>query len=109
VLVPGSSTIEMTYKLPVQLENLPSELRVEEVQPKEVTATFTGAKRTFYFFDPSRLKVTVDLSAAEAGRKILRLSEQNIRHPPNLTLQQLNPLTLRISLEKTPRPDSEKG
>lgn len=109
VLVPGSSTIEMTYKLPVQLENLPSELRVEEVQPKEVTATFTGAKRTFYFFDPSRLKVTVDLSAAEAGRKILRLSEQNIRHPPNLTLQQLNPVTLRISLEKTPRPDSEKG
>jgi diadenylate cyclase len=109
VLVPGSSTIEMTYKLPVQLENLPAELRVEEVQPKEVTATFTGAKRTFYFFDPSRLKVTVDLSAAEAGRKILRLSEQNIRHPPNLTLQQLNPVTLRISLEKTPRPDSEKG
>jgi len=109
VLVPGSSTIEMTYKLPVQLENLPAELRVEDVQPKEVSATFTGAKRTFYFFDPSRLKVTVDVSAAEPGHKILRLSEQNIRHPPNLTLQQLNPMTLRISLEKTPRPDSEKG
>jgi hypothetical protein len=109
VLVPGSSTIEMTYKLPVQLENLPAELRIEDVQPKEVSATFTGAKRTFYFFDPSRLKVTVDVSTAEPGRKILRLSEQNIRHPPNLTLQQLNPTTVRISLEKTPRPDNEKG
>jgi uncharacterized protein (TIGR00159 family) len=109
VLVPGSSTIEVTYKLPVQVENLPAELRVEDVQPKEVSATFTGAKRTFYFFDPARLKVSVDLSSAEAGRKILRLSEQNIRHPQTLTLQQLNPATLRISVAKSPREESEKG
>ncbi|HWH79796.1 MAG TPA: diadenylate cyclase [Candidatus Binatus sp.] len=109
VLVPGSSTIEVTYKLPVQVENLPVELRVEDLQPNEVSATFTGPKRTFYFFDPSRLKVTVDLSSAEIGRKTLRLSEQNIRHPQNLTLQQINPLTLRISVAKSPRAESEKG
>jgi len=109
VLVPGSSTIEVTYKLPVQVENLPAELRVEDLQPNEVSATFTGPKRTFYFFDPSRLKVTVDLSSAEIGRKTLRLSEQNIRHPQNLTLQQINPLTLRISVAKSPRAESEKG
>jgi hypothetical protein len=108
-LVPGSSTIEVTYKIPVQVENLPADLRVEEIQPAEVTATFTGAKRTFYFFDPGRLKVSVDLSSAEPGRKVLRLSEQNIRHPPNLTLQQLNPPTIRISVAKAPRPESDKG
>jgi uncharacterized protein (TIGR00159 family) len=109
VLVPGSSTIEASYNLPVQVENLPPELRVEQIQPKEVSATFTGPKRTFYFFDPGRLKVTVDLSSGEAGHKTLRLSEQNIRHPQNLTLQQLNPVTVRISIVKVLRDEKEKG
>ena len=109
VLVPGSSTIEVTYKLPVQVENLPGDMRVEELQPREISATFVGPKRTFYFFDPTRLKVTVDLSAAAIGHTTLRLSEQNIRHPQTLTLQQLNPATLRISIAKSARKESESG
>ena len=109
VLVPGSSTVEETYKIPVQVENLPPNLRVENIQPPEINATFTGPKRTFYFFDAGKLKVSLDLSTAEEGRKVLRLTEQNIRHPPNLTLQQLNPATIRISLEKPPRQESDKG
>ena len=109
VLVPGSSTVEATFKIPVQVENLPPNLRVENIQPPEINATFTGPKRTFYFFDAGKLKVTLDLSTAEEGRKVLRLTEQNIRHPPNLTLQQLNPTTIRISLEKSPRQESDKG
>lgn len=109
VLVPGSSTIEVSFKLPVQVENLPADLRVEEMQPKVISATFVGPKRSFYFFDPSRLKVSVDLSSAAAGRKTLRLSEQNVRHPQNLTLQQLNPAMLQISIAKSPRKENENG
>ena len=109
VLVPGSSTMEMTYKVPVQVENLPTALRVEDLQPNEVSATFTGPKRTFYFFDPGKLKITVDLSSAEIGRKTLHLSAQNIRYPQNLTLQQLNPATLRISVRKSSHDEGEKG
>lgn len=109
VLVPGSSTIEVTYKLPVQVENLPTGLRVEDLQPNAVSATFTGAKRTFYFFDPGKLKVAVDLSTTEPGRKTLRISEQNVRHPPTLTLQQLAPTTVRVVVRKSQREQEDKG
>ena len=109
VLVPGSSTVEVTYKLPVQVQNLPAEYHVDEVQPTEVNATFTGPKRAFYFFDPTKLKVTVDVSSAEIGHKTLRLSEQNVQHPQDLTLQQLNPSTLRISVRKVSREQEDKG
>lgn len=109
VLVPGSSTIEVTYKLPVQVQNLQPDYRVEEVQPAEVNATFTGPKRAFYFFDPSKLRVDIDLSTTEAGRKTLRLSEQNVRHPQTLTLQQLTPATVRVMVRKTQPDQEDKG
>ncbi|HMA80368.1 MAG TPA: diadenylate cyclase [Candidatus Binatia bacterium] len=109
VLVPGSSTIEVTYKLPVQVQNLQPEYRVEEVQPTEVNATFTGPKRAFYFFDPSKLKVDVDLSTTEPGRKTLRISEQNVRHPQTLTLQQLSPATVRVLVRKNQKDQEDKG
>jgi diadenylate cyclase len=109
VLVPGSSTIEVTYKVPVQVENLPTALRVEDLQPNEVTATFTGPKRTFYFFDPGKLKVAVDLSTSEPGRRTVRISEQNVRHPPTLTLQQLAPTTVRVVVRKNQREQDDKS
>ncbi len=109
VLVPGSSTVEVTYKLPVQVQNLAPDYHVEEVQPSEVNATFTGPRRAFYFFDPSKLKVTVDLASAETGRKTLRLSEQNVQHPQDLILQQLDPQTLRVSVRKVSREQDDKG
>jgi diadenylate cyclase len=100
VLVPGSSTMEITYKLPVQAQNLAPEYRVENMEPSAVTATFTGPKRAFYFFDPNKLRVEIDLSTPEVGRRILRISEQNVRHPPNLTLQQLSPNTVRVTVRR---------
>jgi YbbR domain-containing protein len=85
------------------VQNLPPEYRVAEIQPAAVSATFTGPKRSFYFFDPnrSRLRIDIDLSSVDAsGRRTVRISEQNVRHPPNITLQQLNPATVRVTVRK---------
>jgi uncharacterized protein (TIGR00159 family) len=110
VLVPGSSTVEMIYKIPVVAQNLPPDYRVEEIQPAEVTATFTGPKRSFYFFDPSRLRVEIDVSSVDAKPKTVRITEQNVRHPANITLQQLNPNTVIVAVSKVPRePPADKS
>jgi uncharacterized protein (TIGR00159 family) len=109
VLIPGSSTVEVTYKLPVQVQNLPADYHVEEVMPSQVNATFTGPRRAFYFFDPGKLRVTVDLSSTETGRKVLRLTEQNVQHPQDLTLRELDPQTLRVSVRKVSREQPDKG
>lgn len=106
VLVPGSSTIEVNYKIPVIAQNLPQDYRLDEIQPTVVTATFIGPKRAFYFFDPSRLRVEIDLSSVDPGRKTVRIGEQNVRHPANITMQQLNPNTVRINVGKPKREPS---
>jgi hypothetical protein len=40
----------------------------------------------------------------------VRITEQNVRHPANITLQQLNPNTVRITVRKVQQePPAEKG
>jgi diadenylate cyclase len=109
VFVPGSKNTEITYEVPVELRNLPQQLALERVQPPEIKATFTGPRRAFYLFDSRKLKVSVDASLAELGRRTFRLSDENIRHPPDLTLQALEPSTLQISVTKVVTRDGEKN
>jgi uncharacterized protein (TIGR00159 family) len=110
VLVPGSERIEVTYHIPVTVDNLPSDLSLESVKPSDVQATFVGPKRAFYLFDPTKLKVTVDASLAESGRRTFRISEQNVQYPKDLNLQELSPSTLQISVSKlSAKNDQRKG
>jgi hypothetical protein len=44
--------------------------------------------------------VAIDVSMAELGRRTFNISEQNIRYPKELTLQELNPTTLKLSVKK---------
>jgi diadenylate cyclase len=109
VFVPGSKKVEATYRIPVEVQNLPQDLSLERIQPPEVKATFTAPRRAFYLFNPTKLKVTVDASLAEIGRRTFRISDLNIRHPPELTLQELEPSTLHISVTRTPTKNGEKS
>jgi len=108
VFVPGSKIIEVKQQIPIKVENLSPDLHLEAVQPPEVNATFTGPRRAFYLFDPKQLKVTVDVSLAELGRRTFPISERNLRYPKDLTLQELSPSTLRISVRRVPRGDGEQ-
>jgi diadenylate cyclase len=105
IFVPGSKTIQVAYKIPVSVENLPAGMKIEEIDPAQVSATFTGPRRAFYLFDARKIKVTVDVALAELGRRNFPITEQNIRYPKDLTLQEINPSTLKLSVKKTSPPD----
>ncbi|HXG51972.1 MAG TPA: diadenylate cyclase [candidate division Zixibacteria bacterium] len=108
IFVPGSKTVETTFKVPVVVENLPADLRLEEIQPPEVAATFTGPRRAFYLFDRRKLRFTVDGSLAELGRRTFNLSERNIRVPKDMNLQEINPAAVRLSLKRASSDSSPK-
>jgi uncharacterized protein (TIGR00159 family) len=105
IFVPGSKTVEVSYKVPVNVVNLPANFQVEAIEPPVVTATFLGPRRAFYLFDRKKLTVAVDVALVELGRRRFNISEQNIRYPKDLTLQELNPSTIRISVKKAPAPE----
>jgi len=110
VFVPGAKTIQVQYKIPVAVQNLPANLTLEEIQPPVVSATFIGPRRSFYLFDIGKVKATVDATMAEVGRRTFTISEQNLRYPKELTLEELTPSSVRISVKRMPRQDTaERG
>lgn len=100
VFVPGAKVMEATYRIPVQVQNIPADYELESFQPTEVEATFSGPRRAFYFFHPKRLKVMVDASTAESGRRTFMITPQSIRHPNEITVEEVKPQTLRLTLRR---------
>jgi diadenylate cyclase len=109
VLVPGSEKIEATYNVPVAVDNLPQDLTLDSVKPDRVQATLVGPKRAFYLFDPSKVKVTVDASLIDSGRRTFRITEQNLSFPKDLNLQDLTPTTLQISVSRQSAKNDQKN
>jgi hypothetical protein len=94
--------VEVSYKIPVIVENVPANMQVEAVDPPAVNATFAGPRRAFYLFDANTVKITVDASLAELGRRTFNISEQNVRgQPRDMRLQDITPPMVRLSVRKT--------
>ncbi|MGH7860456.1 MAG: diadenylate cyclase, partial [Candidatus Binatia bacterium] len=105
LFVPGSTTSRVTLRVPVTVENLPSDLVLNGVEPKEVEATFSGVRRAFYLFERNRLRVTIDGSLASLGRRTFKISEQNIRLPPEVVLEDVEPPAVKITVGRNVEPE----
>jgi uncharacterized protein (TIGR00159 family) len=102
LFVPGSKLVEVNYKVPITVENLPANLQIEAIDPPVVSATFSAPLRTFYLFDQKKIRVSADVAMAELGRRTFTLSDKDLRFPKELTLQEFSPTSVRISVKAAP-------
>jgi len=102
LFVPGSRPEEMILHMPIEVVNLPDGATVETIEPTQVQATFTGPKRAFALLNSRDLAVTVDASRAKPGQRTFAISEENLRHPPSLTVQNLQPRRVKVALVEVP-------
>jgi uncharacterized protein (TIGR00159 family) len=102
LFVPGSRPAEMMLRVPVEVVNIPDGTVVSRIEPPEVQATFTGPRRAFALLNSRDLTVTLDASQAKVGRRTFTVSEDNLRHPPSLTVQTLAPARVRVALAESP-------
>jgi uncharacterized protein (TIGR00159 family) len=105
VFVPGSKVSDGTFQIPIAVENLPPNVVVDSVQPREVTVTFTGPRRAFYLFSKEKLKVSVDGSMVEFGRRDVarrtyRITAKDVQYPNDLTIKELEPTTVKIAVRR---------
>ena len=107
LFIPGSRPSTFTYSVPVRLENLPPDYVVESIDPPKVTVVFTGLRRAFYLFDAKKLSVGIDAALASRGRRTFKISDDEIDHPEDLTLEQVTPSRVKVSLRRAG--DEEKA
>jgi len=102
LFVPGSKIVEVSYNVPVTVENLPANLQLEAIDPPVIHATFSAPSRTFYLFDRKKIRISANVALAELGRRTFALSEQDLRYPKELTLQDFSPNSIKISVKAAP-------
>jgi len=104
-VVPGSRPLEQSFKVPVEVTNLPPGVEVQEVTPAAVGITLSGRRRDFYLFAPRFVRVTIDATRAKpGGRPMFPVLGRDVRYPQALTLEDIEPDEVKILVRKAAPP-----
>ena len=90
-------SIQRDFMVPLEYRKISQEWEVEGFRDKEATVTLTGPSQAFDLFEPSTLKISVDLSTLQEGQQEIVLSSDTIRIPSNLSLVKIQPETIMIN------------
>src|SRR5262245_8991609 len=107
-VVPGARPLEQTFKVPVQVANLPPDLVLDDVKPRDVEVKLSGLRREFYLFNPRFLRVTLDGRPAGDGQRTFPVHDSDLHFPKSLTLDSIEPDTVRIKVRRAESPPPEE-
>lgn len=88
------------FPVPIEYTNIPQEWTIENLRYKQVTVTIMGSPQAFKLFDPSTLKISIDLSKIKEGRQTILLTRQMVNIPSNLSLAGIRPDKISIIAHK---------
>ncbi len=104
VFASGSQIAQRSVLVPVMIENVHPNFSVEGVEPKEVSVTVTGLRRDLYLLDPSTLELRVDAFLIGFGRRTFEISSNNVSHPRDLTVLDVEPRHVTLSVTPVENP-----
>ncbi len=91
VLVHESKFIYRTFTVTVEHAELPENLTLTALEPKEVEVTFSGQRKSFYFTNSAEIRLMLKPWAFEKGKKVISISNSDLSFPDNLVLEKLEP------------------
>jgi len=104
VFIPGSDLGEITVSAPVEVTNLPANLRLESVDPATVEVTLRGLQRDLFLEDPASVSVRIDAYLSRLGRRSFAVTAQDVRKPSELSVVVVTPEKVRLSMQTIPDP-----
>lgn len=100
VFVHESRTVYRSFDIPIEHATLPDGFKVEEIDPDKVSITFIGPRREFYFFNENQVRLLLKIPNAKDGLKRVSISESNLKFPEDLSLEDIEPSTVTVRIEK---------
>lgn len=102
VFVPGSDVTETRVMAPVEVTNLPGNLELESIDPASVEVTLRGLRRDLLLGRPLEVVVQIDAYLARLGRRTFRLSDADVLKPDAVSVVEVAPDKVKLSLRNAP-------
>jgi diadenylate cyclase len=81
LLLAGQQNFEVTFRVPVEMKNLPEQMEILEPVNPEVQITVRGLRKDASILSEKDVHVAIDLSAARFGARIFRITRGQIVLP----------------------------
>ena len=92
---------EIALDVPLELKDIPPGLELITHSIKVVGVNIKGQEGIIRTIRPSDLRAFVDLSKARKGESIYSINKNNIKLPPGVTVTNITPSSVRVSLEES--------
>ncbi len=96
----GERRLEVNYRVPLELQNLPRELMVANEIPSMVDVRISGPRTLLMKVSPNDISITVDLTGLNPGLTSFRRLEERLNLPSGLRVTRLSPSFIDLRLER---------
>jgi len=93
------ASVERGLRIPLELQNLPENLEMVDTPQESVDVRVRGTADALGRISPGDLVATVDLSAAQPGRRLFHLSPERVKAPFSVQVTQVAPSSVAIRFE----------
>jgi YbbR domain-containing protein len=93
------AAVERGLRIPLELQNLPANLEMIEPPQESVDVRVRGAADLLGRLVSGDLVATVDLSAAQPGRRLFHISTDRVKAPFSVEVTQITPSSIPIRFE----------
>jgi YbbR domain-containing protein len=98
--VTSKGKTEMTLTVPLELRNIPQNMAVVGNVTGSLEVRVQGQERGLRDITTgNKVSGVLDLSLATVGENMVRISPDDIRRPPGVTIMHLSPAEIRVKLE----------
>ena len=95
------ASVERGLRIPLELQNLPENLEMVETPQESVDVRVRGTADALGRIAPGDLVASVDLGAAQPGRRLFHLSPERVKAPFAVAVTQVTPSSVAIRFERS--------
>lgn len=100
MFIMGERRLEVGYRVPLELQNIPNELMVANQVPSMVDVRVSGPRTLQMKVSPNDISIIVDLTDLKPGLTTFKQLEERLNLPSGLRVTRLSPSFIDLKLER---------
>jgi YbbR domain-containing protein len=101
MIVSGEETVERGLRIPLEFQQFPAGLELQEEMPSTVDVRVRGGSGTLSRLSPADVIAVLDLHGARPGRQLFHLTPEQVRAPFGVEVTQVAPPSIALVFENT--------